>query len=1340
MFNINKFLNRLSDQGKGFLCPSCMLAFPSPEALQDHYESTHIEREREPQSHYNRHHTPQDEQEEKSYSEELKKEVSRLHAAQASRDSSGGSGGFDKAEVEMLRSQIQALGEGKALITSEVILLRQQLSDSLETNKLIKQEKEKLEQKIATVSENLASAKAKLDEATSLKTDFETQIKRLKKHCANMEAEMQQRPGAEDVLVLRQELVTVQRMMDQLALEKESEKEVLQIQYNSLEKKHVQLQEDKEKLEKQLGSAPSFQDIESLHAKLAESYSSSQELQNNLQKMTQETLEFQIKVEQLQEQFQVQQESLNTLQVENEKLKSELETSDQERQQLQKELSNQTQESENLYHKIQEMQIDTENSTAEKYELEKILIQQKEQLKNLLHLKEKETFELQQQMEKLSAKLKEKDSQLQDTHKQISNLQEQYQYQCSANDDLTSQIWEKDSQIQENHRLDQAKEEKVKVLERQVQKDKETIERLETERNELHSKIETGEGANTALQQLRLENTTLQDKIHTLEKAFQEATAENDSKVENLHKQLHKTRSNFQAVQNKSTKLDTQLQEANSNLTAIHEKVNYLESEIKTKSELLAACESAKISQRADLEHHLKSCQKNLEEKSSQLETTRKKLENVEEQLNSRKEEVLKLEHHLSEEVQKCAEWEKKCKGAENALLEKENTIVNLTSENTTLKRETEESNLKLISVEKDAKKTRENFEQKIECFLSEKNKLEKEISELHQFKSNLLTETQELKTQLNISSKELGKAVEEKQAVKEKQENQFKELKLKTDKDFNVLTLEKKELESSLLNLQEKVQQLEEFKQSIQQENEILRKELGDANQMVTKQQEQLQQDKDIEEELQQRIVKHQEQLQLIRNAEQILQHQVMTQEKELEQFKDTEKVLQQQVARQQESLEQNKNMERALQAEINKLEVQCQDLRKELSRMSHQSAVDLSNQQEQIVKLQSVHESLKNQLLATQEQLQLNDHIKSELEAQVNTIKSELEESQNNEAQVNAALENLTEVKKDLSERVLKLDQETEKLRDENQLLEAKRISMETELEEKTNCMVEMVKKNAELQQQVANLEDKYQEELQAGARKAADLKEAKQLMVQQKMALQTQVETLKEELKQNNARYKKEINKLEEAVNARKQEADDLRSELAQETQSKQAQQEEWEAKEAQCETQKSILNENLNTLREDLLNEQSKREQFEKKVDELSGDKLELEAKLDNALDERRVLLERCLNSETECEKLRMMTTELRRKYDDTVAALQELGRENQTLQIENTKHMTRKWADDSEVTHCTTCGKTFTVTVRKHHCRHCGNIFCQECSSKVAMIPSAKKPLRVCDLCYNLLTK
>ena len=60
--------------------------------------------------------------------------------------------------------------------------------------------------------------------------------------------------------------------------------------------------------------------------------------------------------------------------------------------------------------------------------------------------------------------------------------------------------------------------------------------------------------------------------------------------------------------------------------------------------------------------------------------------------------------------------------------------------------------------------------------------------------------------------------------------------------------------------------------------------------------------------------------------------------------------------------------------------------------------------------------------------------------------------------------------------------------------------------------------------------------------------------------------------------------------------------------------------------------------------------------------------ELEAKLENNNEERRALLERCLASEGELEKLRDKTNDMRRKLDDAQAALHELGRENQSLQV------------------------------------------------------------------------
>lgn len=46
-----------------------------------------------------------------------------------------------------------------------------------------------------------------------------------------------------------------------------------------------------------------------------------------------------------------------------------------------------------------------------------------------------------------------------------------------------------------------------------------------------------------------------------------------------------------------------------------------------------------------------------------------------------------------------------------------------------------------------------------------------------------------------------------------------------------------------------------------------------------------------------------------------------------------------------------------------------------------------------------------------------------------------------------------------------------------------------------------------------------------------------------------------------------------------------------------------------------------------------------------------------------------LCSRCVKGEGEIEKLQAKVVELRRKLDDTTAAMQELGRENQSLQVQ-----------------------------------------------------------------------
>ncbi|XP_071131645.1 RUN and FYVE domain-containing protein 2-like isoform X4 [Mytilus edulis] len=101
--------------------------------------------------------------------------------------------------------------------------------------------------------------------------------------------------------------------------------------------------------------------------------------------------------------------------------------------------------------------------------------------------------------------------------------------------------------------------------------------------------------------------------------------------------------------------------------------------------------------------------------------------------------------------------------------------------------------------------------------------------------------------------------------------------------------------------------------------------------------------------------------------------------------------------------------------------------------------------------------------------------------------------------------------------------------------------------------------------------------------------------------------------------------------------------------------------------------------------------------------------------------------------------------LQKACEEQERALAELGSHlsESKLRVEDMKEaqMATKdlqWKGDKDASHCSSCEKEFSISRRKHHCRNCGNIFCNECSDNKMPLPSSAKPVRVCDDCQTFL--
>ncbi|CAF0804713.1 unnamed protein product [Rotaria sordida] len=129
------------------------------------------------------------------------------------------------------------------------------------------------------------------------------------------------------------------------------------------------------------------------------------------------------------------------------------------------------------------------------------------------------------------------------------------------------------------------------------------------------------------------------------------------------------------------------------------------------------------------------------------------------------------------------------------------------------------------------------------------------------------------------------------------------------------------------------------------------------------------------------------------------------------------------------------------------------------------------------------------------------------------------------------------------------------------------------------------------------------------------------------------------------------------------------------------------------------------------------------QFKEKIEEMSSEKEKLNE--ENA-------------------GLRVQIQKLKIDFENSESVQHDFVKLSQALQVQleeirNSENDLR-WQPEEDFSECQRCHTQFSVTWRKHHCRHCGKVLCKECTNKTVYTGPNNRPSRVCDVCYTLLVK
>uniref|UniRef100_A0A6Q2Z9F1 Early endosome antigen 1 n=1 Tax=Esox lucius TaxID=8010 RepID=A0A6Q2Z9F1_ESOLU len=1308
---------------EGFICPQCMKSHNSAEELFKHYELYHDSGEQLSNPAPGRY--DHSGSEERWFSGELKKEL-------------------DKVQGHLKQNEYRLVNLNSItfiLMPLSLAALAMKLNEA-ETEKFnIKQMKDLFEQKAAQLATEIVDIKSRYDEEKSLREAADLRLSNLalelqaeRQEKDRLYTELLQRPGVEDVEVLQKELVQVQTLMDNMTREREEESERLKSQFRQLQADHTTSEMTISQLKAELEKGPQEaavytqqihqlqssvnnlqQQNQMLSEKLGLKEKDFQELEERLgtqqasMKSTQASLhQRELEVQDLQARVAGTEASLQRAQAEREeearRLRrelAELETKHGEVKAERKQLQQQREEreSQGLAQQSEISQLHAKLLEAERQlgEVQGRLKEQRQLSGEKLKDREQQAADLQIKLSRLEEQLKENGSKTLDLQHQLEKAKQQHQELQGLQQNTNTKLREAQNDLEQVLRQIGDKDQKIQNLEALLQKSKDSVSQLEAEREDLVAKIQAGEGETAVLNQLQEKNHTLQTQVTDLTDKLKNQSESHKQAQDNLHKQVQEQKTLLRTAQDRAQAVETSLAELTTQLTESREKVSQLDAQLKAKTEMLLSAEAAKAAQRVDLENHLETAQHALQDKQQELS---KSQACVEEQ-----------SRRLQEKQEQCYQLDASVKEVKDKLLTSEQCIEQLEAR-------VKVSGFYLRSPTHTHTCSGEPQSQWRFCaniivfyFMTAivlratavlQEELKRKTASLSETRQQLELLGQE-KTSLQANMDRLSQEGQKRHAELERKAQGF------------AGDLQKAQLEKEALG-----KQLVVVKDSLQKASSALLESQTQLDKEKKNSKAVLEEKVDKKRPPSSATLRNTTLLCLMVHTLTIGVFCVCLQAEKGLKMQIT--VLTEQHTKAKEALKEKEMALQGLQAQLNSAQGSFSKEKKQL--------------ESQMAELQGAHD--KKEERGLRERLSgLSQELKAE-RTRTAELQKVLEQSQEAKAKLQSDFygkeSEVSSLRQDLqvSEEKLTLSQEelaanwTQLTGLEGQLQEVKaaRSSLEQELAKRDQRLVQQETALKEQQkQQVRHIEIR-------------ELREAKQLLIQQKLEVQGRVEKAQADLEQEKTQHQAHMDTFlqkEEKLQAERQEVQD---QLASERAAWREQAKQREEAEARLGLQVTALNENVATLKREWQGSQRRCGELEKQTDELRGEIAVLEATVQNNQDERRALLERCVKGEGEMEKLQAKIVEMRRKLDDTTAAMQELGRENQSLQIKQSQSLTRKWAEDHEVQNCMACGKGFSLAIRKHHCRHCGNIFCAECSAKNALTPSSKKPVRVCETCFE----